>query len=60
MNILKVAFVMNEVTEELIVAKEIGDPVEIKNKQRLYDRWKERVRGDPTEIHVFLYSIVVY
>ena len=42
MNILKVAFVMNEVTEELIVAKEIGDPVEIKNKQRLYDRWKER------------------
>ena len=42
MNILKVAFVMNEVTEELIVAKEGGDPVEIKNKQRLYDRWKQR------------------
>lgn len=42
MNILKVAFVMNEVTEELIVAKEGGDPVDIKNKQRLYDRWKER------------------
>ena len=42
MNILKVAFVMNEVTEELIVAREGGDAKDIRNKQRLYDRWKER------------------
>lgn len=42
MKILRVAFVMNEVTEELIVAKESGDEKEIRNKQRLYERWKER------------------
>lgn len=42
MMILRVAFIMNEVTEELIVAKESGDEKEIRNKQRLYDRWKER------------------
>ncbi|WP_303181727.1 hypothetical protein [uncultured Butyricimonas sp.] len=42
MDILRVAFVMNEVTEELIIAKESGDEKEIRNKQRLYERWKER------------------
>lgn len=42
MNILKVAFVMNEVTEELIVAKEEGNPSEIKNKLRLHERWLAR------------------
>lgn len=42
MNIIKVAFVMNEVTKELIVAKESGNAIEIKNKTQLYDRWKER------------------
>lgn len=42
MMILRVAFIMNEVTEELIMAKESGDEKEIRNKQRLYDRWKER------------------
>ena len=42
MMILRVAFIMNEVTEELIVAKESGNAKEIRNKQRLYDRWKER------------------
>lgn len=42
MDIIKVAFVMNEVTEELIVSKESGDSVDIKNKTRLYERWQER------------------
>ncbi|MGL5682567.1 MAG: hypothetical protein ACRDDZ_05855 [Marinifilaceae bacterium] len=40
--ILQVAFVFNEVTIELVNAKESGDENLIKNKQRLYDRWEER------------------
>lgn len=42
MDIIKVALVLNEVTEELIVARESGDEKEIKNKERLYDRWNKR------------------
>lgn len=42
MNIIKVALVLNEITEELIIAKESGDQQEIRNKERLYARWNRR------------------
>lgn len=42
MNIIKVALVLNEITEELIIARESGDERELLNKERLYSRWNKR------------------
>lgn len=42
LRILDCAFVMNEVTEDLVVALEDGDEKVIANKRRIYDRWLER------------------
>lgn len=42
MDILKIGFVLNDVTEELIIAMEEGDEREIANKKRLHQRWMDR------------------
>ncbi len=42
MRILTVALVLNEVIQELILAKESGDKKDMVNKEKLYDRWNER------------------
>lgn len=42
MDIIRTAFVMNEVTEEYVVAQMSKDATETRNKKRIYDRWRER------------------